>query len=98
MALFIILINAITKLYSAFQGESTEFSQVTINNDLYGEHTLANMSDPDNDYRFDATIQIHTWEGIDKKDLIDIYRVPLETSSGIDLQKLERYVLPILSV
>ena len=96
--ILIIGVYFLTNAYRALKGESTTFTQTTINNNLNGDYTIANISNPDNDYNFEANIHIHTWEGIDPADLIDIYQVTRTPSSGINMQKLERYVLPVLSI
>ena len=83
--ILIIGIYFLTLAYSAYQGESTTFTQTTINNNLDGEYTIANMSNPDNDYIFEARINIHTWQGIDPADLIDIYEVTRTPNSGINM-------------
>lgn len=56
------------------------------------------MSDPLNAYRFDSKIKILTWDDIAKEDLYDVYNEVKTPSSGISIEKLERFVVPVLSV
>ena len=63
-------------------------------NDFGNDFEIANMSDPINDYNFKGKINIITWEDIDRNDLYDIYNVPKKPLSGINIAKLERYVVP----
>ena len=69
-----------------------------MNNNLNGIYGKANMSDPLNNYNFNARIEILTWEDIEYSELLDIYKIKQDPESGIDMSKLRKYVVPILSV
>ena len=56
------------------------------------------MTDPLNAYRFDSKIKILTWNDIAKDDLYDVYNEFKTPSSGINIKKLERFVVPTLSI
>ena len=56
------------------------------------------MSDPNNRYNFDSKIKILTWGDIAQEDLYDVYNEPKLPSSGINITKLERFVVPVLTI
>ena len=56
------------------------------------------MSDPNNRYNFDSKIKILTWGDIAQEDLYDVYNEPKLPRSGINITKLERFVLPVLTI
>ena len=51
-----------------------------------------------NNYNFDGKMQIKTWKNIKQEELEDIYIKYKDPLSGINMDKLKRYVVPILSV
>ena len=82
----------------ALRGDSSRFTQATIDNNFEAEYNTANMSDPRQRYNFDAKIKILTWADVAQEDLYDVYNEPKEPSSGISIAKLERFVVPVLTV
>jgi hypothetical protein len=85
-------------LFNSLHGESNTFTQITIANDFGNEYKEANMSDPTNNYTFTGKINIVTWEDIAPSELYDIYNLLQDPKSGINITKLERYVVPMLAV
>ena len=83
---------------NSYKGDSSRFTQATIDNNFEAQYNTANMSDPSNSYKFDSKIKVLTWGDIAQQDLYDVYNEAKVPSSGINITKLERYVVPLLTV